>query len=267
MRNVGKIKRLFVEDGARATIVRVLNKIAPSWLFCAHCGTVTRNDLAALPGYKGRETVVRWASAQDLREIRRFDKYCDDLPGWIARGDLFVVALRDGQIAGFENYQRGEHRFVPVPWIRVDLADDELWAVFSLVDPKYRGKGIVGHLVNFASVQLLKDGYRYVHGHSAKGDASAARAHTKRGFQSIDSWRIYRVLGTTFFGSRRLRLRGRWHEGRPLKVRIREASGGLLPGVYGKRDARVVPSARSAAPATHCGGPATIATNIRQAQA
>ncbi|MHA1565867.1 MAG: hypothetical protein ACTSX7_11195, partial [Alphaproteobacteria bacterium] len=136
----GKFKRLFSEEGAAATFVRVLNYITPSWLFCAHCGYVTRNDLAALPGYQGHET-VRWASVQDLQEIRRFDKYCDDLPGWIARGDLFVVAIRDGQIVGFENYQRDKHRFVPVPWICVDLADDELWAVFSLVDPKYRGKG------------------------------------------------------------------------------------------------------------------------------
>lgn len=224
MQIIRKFWRLLAEEGVGAAFIRVCNYVTPDWLFCAHCGYVTRNDLTALPGYKGDE-VVRWATEQDIRDLRHLEKYCDDLPGWIERGDLFVVALRGGEIVGFENYQRGMHQFVPTPWVCVDLADDELWAVFSLVDPKYRGQGIVGDLINFASRRLMEDGYRFIHGHTAKGDASAARAHTKRGFVSIDSWRIYRVLGMTYFGSRLMRLKGRWSQEQPLQVQIRAASG------------------------------------------
>ncbi len=216
------------EEGAVAALVQALNYVTPDWLFCAYCGYVTRNDLTALPGYRGTE-VVRWATPEDLHDLKRFEPYCDDLPGWIARGDRFVVALRDGEIVGFENYQGRMHRFVPVPWVCVDLADDELWAVFSLVDPRFRGQGIVGDLVNFASAQLRKDGYRFIHGHTAKGDASAARAHTKRGFLSIDNWRIYRVSGTTYFSSRLVSLKGRWTHDQALKVRVKDASGGIAP--------------------------------------
>lgn len=263
MQRLGKLRRLYLEEGARATFVRVFNFFTPDWLFCAHCGYITRNDLAALPGYSGTE-IVRWASAQDLNEIRRFDEYCDDLPGWIARGDLFVVACRDGRIVGFENYQRGQHRFVQTPWVCVDLADDELWAAFSLVDPKYRGKGIVKDLVNFASKRLLHEGYRFVHGHTAKGDASAARAHKKRGFQSIDDWRIYRVFGTTLFRSRLMRRRGRWRKAQPLNLRIRDVSG--PPQAAEGESLSQSPSAQGAHPAIRYGAPATIPPNIHPAQ-
>ncbi len=231
-----KFRCLLAEEGARAASVRVLNYITPEWLFCAHCGYVTRNDLTALPGYKGDE-IVRWANEQDLRDLRRFEKYCDDLAGWIERGDLFVVALRGGEVVGFENYQRGRHRFAVMPWICVDLDDDELWAVFSLVDPRYRGQGIVGDLINFASRRLIEDGYRFVHGHTAKGDASAARAHKKRGFVSIDIWRIYRVLGVTLFKARLVGLKGRWTRAQPLQIRVRTASGGAGPGACDEQHA------------------------------
>lgn len=222
---VGKFRRLFAEEGAGAALVQTLHYVAPNWLFFAHCGYIVRNDLAALPPYEGSE-IVRWATARDLQDIRRFDEYCEDLAGWVERGDRFAVAIRDGQIVGFENYQNDLHWLVPAKRIGVRLDNDELWAVFSLVDPRYRRRGIVNDIIRFASRRLIDDGYRFVYGHIARGDIPAKKAHGKRGFAPIDVWRIYRVLGTTFFSSRLIRRRGRWTDMQPLEVRVRDASGG-----------------------------------------
>ncbi len=221
----GKFRRLLAQEGSGAALTRALNYVTPNWLFYALCGQIVRNDVAALEPYLGAD-IVRQATQEDLRALRRFDGYCDDLAGWIARGDRFVVAVRDGQVVGFENYQAKLHWLGPDNYIGVRLDEDELWAVFSLVDPAYRRRGIVTDIMRFAAQQMREDGYRFVYGHIADGDMPAKAAHGKRGFVAIDGWRIFRFLGTTYFTSNFSRRKGRWNGARPLKVRIREVSPG-----------------------------------------
>ncbi|MHA1571182.1 MAG: GNAT family N-acetyltransferase, partial [Alphaproteobacteria bacterium] len=155
------------------------------------------------------------------------------------RGDRFVVALRDGKVVGFENYQANLHWLGSGDRIGVRLDDDELWAVFSLVDPEYRRRGIVTDIIRFAGQKMREDGYRVVYGHIAEGDVPAKTAHGKRGFVPIDGWRIFRILGKTYFTSSFVRRKGRWSGARPLKVRVREASvapGGPQGGQQGDRE-------------------------------
>ena len=230
-----KFWRLAVDVGPGAALTRALNFGTPDWLFFAQCGNIVRNDLAVLPPYDGRE-ILRWATPEDLEEIRRFDAHCDDLEAWIERGDRFVVAIRDGQIVGFENYQAELHWLGPGNRIGVALGEDELWAVFSLVDPRYRRRGIVTDLMRFAAQQLREDGYRFVYGHIAEGDLPAIMAHGNRGFLPIDPWRIYRVLGTTYFISDRKRRKGRWSTAHPLKVQVRKMSDVARVGYQRERE-------------------------------
>ncbi len=219
MKIIGKFWRLLRDEGAGTAVLRAVHYLTPNWLFFAHSGYLVRNDLDVLPAYEGTET-VRWASARDLHELRRFDDYCDDLPGWIERGDRFVVAVREGRVVGFENYQAHLHWLVPERGVGIELAGDELWAVFSLVDPTYRGQGIVAAIMKFAGQRLREEGFRFVYGHIAKGDMRAKAAHGRRGFRPIDVWVIYGLLSKTTFKSDRVRWRGRWGKARPLRLRI-----------------------------------------------
>ncbi len=244
--------RIWASDGLATAFLQGLDFLLPDWLFCASGGEILRKDLVR-PQAAPLAFQVRWATADDLAHLKRFERYYGTAESWIEAGDRCAVAICDGQVAGFECYRGGAYRLPTKPWIRVDLGQYGLWTVFSCVAPPYRGQGVAQDVLAFAAVEFRAEGISAIYDHIFEADGRATRAHAKRGFLPIDRWHISRVFGYTLFRTASDRRIGRWSVSRPLVV---PASGSVygrpsdVRSVLGQAEGMITPASAPAGGAT-----------------
>ncbi|MHA1571640.1 MAG: GNAT family N-acetyltransferase, partial [Alphaproteobacteria bacterium] len=180
--------RIRASDGMIVALLQALDFLLPRWLFAASAGEILRKDLTCRQPSPGTFH-IRWATAEDLARLRQFSRHIPRLDDWIAHGDRFAVAIRDDEIAGFENYRSQVYQLPRMPWVRVCLGRDEIWAVSSYIAPKYRAQGVARDILAFAARRLGDEGFTAIYDHVFEADGRASKAHAKRGFIAIDRWR------------------------------------------------------------------------------
>ena len=149
-------------DGLIVALLQGLDFLLPEWLFSASAGEILRKDLTRRQPSPGTFD-TRWATVEDLAQLRRFSRHIRQLDDWLARGDRFAVAIRDGEIAGFENYRGKVYRLPRIPRVRVRLGPDQIWAVSSYIAPQYRAQGAARDILAFAARQLGDEGFAAIY--------------------------------------------------------------------------------------------------------
>ncbi len=211
--------RIRASDGLLVALMQALDFLLPHWLFAASAGEILRKDLTGRqPSPQSFD--IRWATSEDLEQLQPLGRHIRHLHDWITQGDRFAVAIRDGEIAGFENFRTRTYRLPQIPWVRVSLGPDEMWSVFSYVAPRYRAQGASRDILAFAARQLGDEGFTAIYDHVFEADGKAGSSHAQRGFVTIDRWRITRIFTIAVFHAGPARHLGRWTVSRPLGVMV-----------------------------------------------
>lgn len=161
-----RLARSLRESGLAHTLMKLSRRVIPgriaavSWFQVNEIpsGAVPPDPEPATGGSDRGAPTVRWASPRDVEAICPLGRRSPAmLRERFARGDLALVVLVDGEIAGAQWYSRGPRSVDGV--FRVELADGELWSYDGLIAPHQRGRGLFSVLVREASRKLAREGY------------------------------------------------------------------------------------------------------------
>ena len=199
------------------SVLRMSARRIPPWVLRAKGVdlVILRRERAQPPP---ESAPIRWASPHDVAQIEELAGLPAGVYAQLARGGLAVVWVERDEVLGctwFEPTAR-----LHEGWLQFVLTDAQRWISYTYVSPDERGRGISGHLGEYALSSLQPD-VTCVAGVSSFLNTASRRASEKVGFDILRIWYI-RVFGLTVLrGAQRWRF-GRWRASRPLRVSLSE---------------------------------------------
>ncbi len=159
---------------------------------------------------------IRWAGAEDVELLAQMGWPEPKLRALFERGARVAMLERDGALVGCLWIEPTAHN--PYDWLRFNLSPEDLWVIYTWVDPGHRGQRLFGRLRRFIALNCICEGYTRLLSAIGKENTPSLRANAKTPNRILGRILYLRCLGITV-----LRARGRldvgwWAVGRQLEL-------------------------------------------------
>lgn len=192
--NLEKFVRKCRESGLLYTVTFAFSSIVPETLMGFGAFVVMTKTLAAGGSHTESER-FRWIGKEDSGILERAGYKAQHLHSRFLDGAVAAILETADRVAVCGWYVPGSHS--DNYWIDFRTASTDVWNWDVWVEPKLRGRGLLGQLLASAEADLEAKGHRRVVNTVATLNRNSIRAFEKAGYESTLRYSFLRVFGWT----------------------------------------------------------------------
>ena len=219
--------------------MRLLHRLTPDFLFTMSDTIYVASDIPAAAASDTPDPELRWANDADMDIIAASVPRAKVMREKFGDHSIVAVIMAEGEVVALEWFVTaprdcGSSWVHPMleggGWLQFRLPREDVWSIWSWVDPSHRGKRLMVRCQSFANIRLAKEKYSCTWGGIYSGNEWAIRAHSKRGYRPVSRVAHARILGLTFLWIDGALKIGLSSENHPYEIDTRELIAREQPG-------------------------------------